>query len=392
MKKIAVVTTTRADYGLLRGLIQRLHENSDLELQLYVSGTHLLAEFGETIKEIQKEGYPIIWQEEILDLAKKPESMALSVAKACEKLSLAFVKNQPDLVVVLGDRFEIMGVTQAAFLMHIPVAHIHGGEVTEGAIDDSIRHAITKMSHLHFAAAQEYADRIVQMGEVSARVFCVGAPGLDASRDAEIVSREELESSLGIKLSEKLYLVTYHPETLADSLMEGESIEPMLEVLGRESDATVLFTMPNIDAGSEAIAERIKKICQEKANFYFFESLGATRYFSLIKQATAVVGNSSSGIIEAPYFKTPTINIGGRQDGRLRAPSVIDCEMDEESLLEAFQKASEQDFLEKIKSQKSCYGDGNASEKIADVITNLARGTGFKGLLRKEFYDMRKVQ
>lgn len=325
-RKICVITGTRADYGLLRWLILEISKSSKLDLQIIATGMHLSPEFGLTYKEIENDGFLIHKKIEILLSSDSTVGVSKSIGLGLIGFSEAFADLNPDIILVLGDRFEILAATVAALISRIPVAHLHGGETTEGAFDEGIRHSITKMSHLHFVAANEYRNRIIQLGEDPSNVFLVGGMGIDGIKKSNLLKKEELESSLNIKFKKNNLLITFHPVTLEESTAKVQMIELLLSLETLSPEIGLIFTMPNADTDGRIIFELVKEFTSSHSNAWYFTSLGQTRYLSCLQFVDAVVGNSSSGIIEAPSFKIGTINIGDRQKGRLRAKSIIDCE------------------------------------------------------------------
>lgn len=382
-RRVAIVTSTRAEYGLLRELIRHFHESTIFELQLLVTGTHLDRDSGFTVEEIEKDAFPISRRVSILDESDGAVGMARGAARAALEFTEVFHDLTPDLVLVLGDRFEILGVVQAAFLLGLPVAHIHGGEVTVHAVDDSIRHAITKLSFFHFVSAAEYGHRVVQLGEAPERVFNVGAPGLDNIRKLTLLSRETLRTEIGFEVDENTLLVTYHPETLGgESIVE---IEHLFRALDAMPEFKILMTAPNVDAGGRELLKKYEDYCLVRpTKAKLVRSLGILRYLSAMKLAGAVVGNSSSGIIEAPFMRTPTVNIGGRQDGRIRAASVFDVPMEMKAIEFAVRAAVSSKARGEFEKALSPFGDGHASERIFET---LARAEWPK-MKPKKFYDV----
>ena len=382
-RKICVVTGTRAEYGLLYWLMKEIENDQDLELQLVVTGTHLSPAFGETVIEIENDGFTIDARINLEIGDDTPVGIARSLGLAVTGMAQAFEKLRPEIVVVLGDRYEILGATEAAMIARIPVAHIHGGEVTEGAMDDAMRHAITKMAHLHFVAAEDYRTRVIQLGEAPERVFTVGAPGLDCIEKMDLMDRAELEEELDLPADCDFFLVTYHPETLGDR-PPGEGAGELLAALDKFPDTPVILTGVNSDPGHDVIARLLTEYAaQHEDRVSLHQSLGQLRHLSALKFAAVVIGNSSSGIIEAPAFGVPTVNIGGRQDGRLRAPSVIDCKAQSDSISAAIRQARDPNFQDSFKNMKIPYGSGGASQKIKHHLkkANLAM------LSRKSFHD-----
>jgi len=370
-RKICVFTGTRAEYGLLYWLLKEMQADPRIDLKVLVSGSHLEPEFGETWREIAADGFPIDAKVDMHLDSDAPvavaKSMALGLAGCAETLD----RLKPDLLVVLGDRYEALAVAEAALLLQIPIAHIHGGEATEGAIDEQMRHAITKMAHVHFAAAEPYRERIVQMGEAPERVFTVGAPGLDHIGNTKLLSRSELECKLGFRFSERNLLVTYHPATL-DRANPVTSFQRLLDALDRLPEVNIVITKSNADVGGRAINAAIDTYAGERRERVLaVSSLGQQRYLSVIAQVDAVVGNSSSGIIEAPAMGKPTVNIGPRQQGRVRAPSVIDCADNTDAILAAIGCALSPAAQAIAAQRESPYGRGGASKRIKDVLATV---------------------
>ncbi|WP_320667172.1 UDP-N-acetylglucosamine 2-epimerase [Prochlorococcus sp. MIT 1307] len=380
---VCVVTGTRAEYSLLRNLIHKLNEDSFFELYLLVTGTHLVKRFGYTINEIISDGIPIAKQIDIDLNSDRPTDISNSTAKGLQEFAKAYDEIHPDLILLLGDRYELMSSVLPACFARIPIAHIHGGELTEGLIDEAIRHSITKFSHLHFVAAEEYRRRVIQLGEDPSRVFNVGGMGIDSINSIDLLSKSEVEMSLGLKLLSKSLLITYHPVTLDDE----DSLRPMnemLEALKRVQDTTLIFTMPNADPGNNVIFKLITNFVREKPNSYAFTSLGQKRYLSLLQYIDGVVGNSSSGLLEVPFFKKATINIGDRQKGRLQAHSVINCKPDFDSIAQALNKIYSPTFCMRLSEVESPYGDQGASSKIIRILKSI----NFRSLIKKSFFDM----
>lgn len=385
MRKIAVVTGSRAEYGLLYWLMKGLKESDKAELQVLVTGMHLESFFGNTFEQIEKDGFMINAKIPVLEKTDEPAAIARAVARGVAGFSDAFSRLTPDLVVVLGDRFEILAATQAALLMRIPVAHIHGGEVTEGAVDESIRHAITKMAQVHFVTAEEHKRRVTQLGENPKLVFNFGAPGLDNLAKLKLLNRTELETDLKFKLRAPVALVTFHPETLSDEPISTQ-MDSLFSAL-ENFNGTVCFTKPNADSGGLAIASAIDKFVSERpAGRHSFVSLGQLRYLSLMKEADVVVGNSSSGLIEAPFFGKPTVNIGDRQKGRLRGKTVIDVPAESGQIVKALQKALSGEFKKKIEGSNSPYGQPGASEQMLKVLETVS----LEALRKKHFFDLQQ--
>jgi UDP-hydrolysing UDP-N-acetyl-D-glucosamine 2-epimerase len=385
-RKICVVTGSRAEYGLLRWLMQEILDDSRLQLQVVVTGMHLVSEFGSTYREIEADGFSIDAKVDMQLTGDSVNAVTKSVGAGVIGFADVLQDLRPDLLVVLGDRFEILTAAQAAMLARIPIAHIHGGELTEGAIDDAIRHALTKMSHLHFAAAEPYRRRIIQMGENPERVFSVGAPGVDNIKRIKPLPRHEFEAAIGMKLGEPLFLVTYHPETLTDaSPCSAGGVKPVLEALDSFPQSSIIFTSPNADAGGRVIAGAIASyVAAKPERAIFCASLGRELYLGALAQADAVIGNSSSGIIEAPAAGVPTVNIGDRQKGRLRSASVIDCAAQTPDIVAAIRRALTPEFRRLARTAVPAYGAGDAAGRIRDVVATFP----LDRLARKTFHDL----
>lgn len=383
-RRIAVLTGTRAEYGLLRPLVQELMRRPGLEAGLLVTGTHLAREFGHTVDEIEADGLPIWERIECLMAGDTPAAVCRSMALACVGVSDALARHRPDLLVLLGDRYELFAAAQAAMIHRVPIAHLHGGEGTEGLIDEAIRHAVTKLAHLHFVAAPPFRDRVVQLGEDPARVFTVGALGVDNAVSLPRLGQAALEADLGIPLAGPVFVVTYHPLTLAEG-SGVESVHALTAALGHFAEASVVATFPNSDTFGRALVAPLQDfVDSRRGRAILVQSLGAKRYMSLLALSGAVVvGNSSSGLIEAPSFGIPTVNIGPRQRGRVRAESVIDCEADAQAIRRAIEKALSPAFRAVARGATNPYGDGRAARRIADVIET-AR---LDGILMKVFHD-----
>lgn len=385
MRTICVITGTRADYGLLCPLMRRIADDPELRLQVMATAMHLSEEFGMTVNEIEADGFTVDARIEMLASGDTNLSMAMSTGVGTTRIAQALADLSPDMVVILGDRYEALAAATAAFLLKIPVAHVHGGEVTAGALDDGIRHAITKLSHLHFASAAPYGRRIVQMGEDPSRVHVVGAMGVDNALNLPLVSRADLERDLGVTLGPRSAIVTFHPATL-DEADPAEQVAEHLSALDAIEGLTVIFTLPNADPGNVAIRELIVAwAAQRPGTAAAFASLGHVRYLSAVKVAGCVVGNSSSGIIEAPALGVPTVNIGMRQDGRVRAASVIDCAPRAGDIEAAIERALDPAFRLAAQQQHNPYGDGHAAERIHALLKTVDLSPES---LRKGFYDL----
>lgn len=360
MRKVAVFTGTRAEYGLLYWLLKDLQQDSEIELQLLVSAMHLSPEFGMTYQQIEADGFTITEKVEMLLSSDSAVGTAKSIGLGVLGFADALERMKPDVLVVLGDRFEALAVTQAAMILRIPIAHIHGGEITEGAYDDAIRHAITKLSLLHFTSTEAHRNRVIQLGEHPSRVFNVGAVGLDHLQRSEMLSLAELSASLNFKLEQPYFLVTYHPVTLASEPAKA-SFENLLKALDAFPQHQIILTYPNADDGGREIIPLLEAYAkQQPSRVLAIPSLGQKRYLSAVKHAAAVVGNSSSGIIEVPSFKVLTVNIGERQRGRLAAESVFSCPSNTAAIIETLQLGLKSDLTQVVNP----YGKGKASEAI----------------------------
>lgn len=382
MKKICVVTGTRADYGLLQFVMEGIRNASDLHLQIVVTGMHLSPDFGMTVSEIERDGFHIDQRVEMLLSSDTPVGIAKSMGLGMIGFADAYVQLQPDVVVVLGDRFEIFAAASAALVAQIPLAHLHGGETTEGAFDEAIRHSITKMSHLHFVAADAYRKRVIQLGEDPQRVFLVGGLGVDGLSKVKLLERDALEAELDFKLGRRNLLVTFHPVTLEPGSAGGQ-MQELLLALDKLEDTHIIFTMPNADPDSRVLFNMVAAYVKDRPHTKVYTSLGQLRYFSVLAQVDAVVGNSSSGLTEAPSFRKGTVNIGDRQRGRLRAASVIDCEPTRASIDLAFERLYSTSFQAALPDIVSPYGHAGASDKIVQTL----RTCPMSGILKKVFHD-----
>ena len=368
-RKICVFTGSRADYGLLAPLMRLIEADPRLELQVLVSGAHLEAEFGETKREIEADGFRIDRRVEMRLVGDRPVDLVRSMARCLGGCAEAFDSLKPDIVVLLGDRYEVLAAAEAAMLLRLPIAHIHGGEITEGAIDDAIRHAITKMAHLHFAATEIYRKRILQLGEQPDRVRSVGAIGLDKLAQFQPMSREAFASTTGFVFRPQNLLVSYHPVTLEEAPSASSGVEELLAALDHFDGAGVLITAANADAGGKTINEALRAwVARNRSRAMFTNSLGYRLYFSALSLFDALIGNSSSGIIEAPSLGCPTINIGSRQRGRLRAPSIIDCGPARSEIIGGIERALSAEWRRIADQRRNPYGSGNASATICEVL------------------------
>lgn len=383
-RRVCVVTGTRAEYGLLRGVIDGLRDADDCTLQLVVTGAHLSPEFGLTYRDIEADGHAIDERIEMLLSSDTAVGTTKAMGLGLIGFADAFARLRPDLIVVLGDRFEILAAASAALIANIPIAHIHGGETTEGAFDEAIRHAVTKMSHLHFVAAAPYRDRVIQLGEAPERVFLVGGLGIDAVKHLPLLDRAALERALNIRLGARNLLITFHPPTL----QVGEAAQQMtalLEALHElDTNTGLIFTMPNADTGSRELRTLVERFVADHSHAHAFTSLGQLRYLSCMRQVDGVIGNSSSGIIEAPSFATATIDIGDRQAGRLRASSVIHCAPQRVAIGRALERLFSDAFQAELPKTRNPYGEGGASQAIVAEL----RRHPLTGLLKKRFHDV----
>ena len=384
-RKVCVVTGTRAEYGLLYWLMKEIEQDKQLELQLIVTGMHLSSEFGLTYREVEKE-FKIDKKIEMLLSSDTPIGLSKSMGLAQISFAEAYDELKPDIVVLLGDRYEIFSAASAAMMARVPIAHLHGGETTEGAFDEAIRHAITKMSHLHFTAAEAYKKRVIQLGESPDRVFNVGGMGIENIKRLALLSREEFENSIEFKLAKKNLLVTFHPVTLEKSTAQIQ-FQALLDAIDVLNDTNIIFTKANSDTDGRIINQMIEEYVAEHKNTIAFDSLGQLRYLSALQFMDAVVGNSSSGLAEAPSFKIATVNIGDRQKGRLKADSILDCLPQKNAILKAVAQVYSPEFKRILKNTQNPYGSGMASQKIIQIL----KSSDLNKILKKEFYDLRTV-
>jgi GDP/UDP-N,N'-diacetylbacillosamine 2-epimerase (hydrolysing) len=383
-KKICILTATRAEYGLLKPIIKKLNKDSAFDVKVVVTGAHLSPEFGLTYKEIEQDGIVIDEKIEILLSADTPAAISKSMGLAMISFADYFAKVKPDMLVVLGDRYETLAVCCVAINQRIPIAHLYGGETTEGAVDEYIRHAITKLSYLHFTSTEEYRNRVIQLGEQPDRVFCVGAIGIENIFNEKLLSKTELEKSLNFKLDKPYAVVTFHPVTLENG-NSAEQFQALLNACKKYKDMKFIFTKANADTDGRIINKLLDEYVQEQDNAIAATSLGIVRYLSAIKYSSMVIGNSSSGLIEVPSFGVPTIDIGDRQKGRLRADSVINCEPVQEDIEKAISLALTDQFKERARKTINPYGDGNTSDKIVEKIRDFLINRKID--LKKRFYD-----
>ena len=379
-----MLTAARAEYGLLKPIIKKLQLVQEFDVHVAVTGAHLSPEFGLTYKEIEEDGIAIDEKIEILLSADTPSAVSKSMGLAMIGFADYFERLEPDLLIVLGDRYETLAVAAVAMNQRIPIAHLYGGESTEGAIDESIRHAITKLSYLHFTSIEEYRKRVIQLGEGPERVFRVGAMGVENILNEVLMSKSELEESINYKLDRPYAIVTFHPVTL-EGIGYKEQVKALLSVCETHKDMKFIFTKANADARGRKINQMIDDFAERNDHAIAFDSLGTIRYLSAMKYCNMVIGNSSSGLVEAPSFGIPAINIGDRQKGRLQADSVINCEPDKEDIERALKLASGYEFREKARNTINPYGDGNTSVKIVETIKNFILSDKIN--LKKKFYD-----
>ncbi len=378
--KVCIVTATRAEYGLLKPLIKRIFEDPEMELELIVTGTHLSKKHGMTICEIQNDGYPIAYEIPILEDGNTAFDVSITMANAISQFSKCFRDDRPDMVVILGDRTEMLGVASAAMNERIPIAHIHGGEVTEGAVDDCVRHALSKMSYLHFTATEVYRNRVIQLGEDPSRVYNVGTLGAENILTQPLWSEEKLRQDLGMSKDMPYVVATYHPVTLEDNTVKNQ-IEQLMDAMDCHPELFYIITAANADAGGDEANRMLRNYADNHDNALFVISLGMIRYLSAVKHAEFVLGNSSSGILEAPVLGTPTVNIGDRQKGRLHARTIVDAAENSQSISSAMDAV-----IEMPHKMSDMYGDGHTSEKIVGIIKEYLFSDKID--LKKTFYDM----
>lgn len=384
MKTITVLTATRAEYGLLSPIIHKLKTCNEFKVKIVVTGSHLSSEFGLTYREILADGYEIDKKIEILLSSDTPASISKSMGLAMIGFADYFEEHRPDALLVLGDRYETLAVCCAAMNARIPIIHLYGGETTEGAVDEAIRHAITKISYLHLTSTEEYRRRVIQLGEEPERVFAVGSIGIENILKKSLLSKEDLEKSLNFDLNDPYAVVTFHPVTLEGDSAEKQ-FEQVLGALSRNRDLKYIITKANADSNGRIINHMIDEYAVHYPNVYAIESLGVVRYLSALKYADMAIGNSSSGLVEVPSFGIPTVNIGERQKGRLRAKSIIDCEPDTEAICTAMEQAKSREFREYCRIVSNPYGDGNTSGKVVVAVRRMLNGTVE---LKKKFYDI----
>lgn len=387
MKRIGIMTGTRAEYGLLKSLMQEINKDNDLELYLIVSGMHLSPEFGMTYKEIEEDGFEINAKVEMLLSSDSPAGISKSIGLGVIGFADEFQRADLDMLILLGDRYEALSAAISAMVMRIPIAHLHGGELTEGAIDEGIRHSITKMSYLHFTSTEQYRNRVIQLGENPERVFYVGALGVENIKKINLMTKEELEKSIHFEIDENTVVVTYHPVTLENNTVEEQFLN-LLKVLDRNPKIRMIFTKANADTNGRIVNELIDKYAaQNSERACAFMSLGQKRYLSALKYCRIVIGNSSSGIIEAPSFGKPIINIGDRQKGRICADSVINCGYTQQEIQQAMETALTEEFENKARNCRNPYEKENIAANIISVIKDYLLNDKIK--LKKGFYDIK---
>ena len=385
MKKICVVTGTRAEYGLMHWVMEGIHQSSELELQLIATGMHLSPEFGMTVEAIEADGFKIDRKVEMLLSSDTAVGVTKSMGLGMIGFADALAELKPDLMLVLGDRYEIFAAAASAMIARVPIAHLHGGEATEGIIDEPIRHSISKMSHLHFVAAEEYRLRVIQLGEQPDHIFNVGGLGIDNILRLKLLSRSELEKALNFKLGKRNLLITFHPVTFEQNT-SAQQMDDLLAALAELKDTGLIFTMPNADTEGRVLFRQIETFCAQHPQARSYTSLGQLRYLSCIQHVDGVVGNSSSGLAEVPSFKKGTINIGDRQRGRLRVASVIDCEPAQDSIRKALKLLYSPEFQAMLPTVENPYGNGGASQAIVRILESQS----LDNLLKKRFYDLPK--
>ena len=386
MIRMTILTTTRAEYGLMRPLIKRMNEDPDIEMHLVVTGMHLAETYGMTWKEIEADGFPIYKKIPILSDKEGVMGVSETMANALVKFTQYFLDERPDFLLVDGDRYETMAVCVAAYNTNVPIVHCGGGATTEGSADEFYRHAITKMSYLHFPTTEVYRKRIIQMGEDPDRVFTVGSMGIENILNTKLMTKEELESNLNFSLDRPYALVTFHPVTLDNRISESQIME-LFDACDQRNDLKFIFTGSNSDTGGKELNKLLTEYaCNSKERVLYVQSLGSLRYLSAMKYCAFVLGNSSSGLIEAPSFKIPTVNIGDRQRGRIKAKSVIDCDTTKQSILDAIDKAMSEDFKKLCSNVINPNGDGDTTNKIVEIVKGYC--INHKIDLRKKFFDL----
>jgi len=382
-RKICVITSGRADYGLLRWVMQGIKDDPQLTLQVIVTGMHLSKTFGQTYKDLEIDEFHIDKRIELPIDNDSVQGISDSISVAVSEFTKAFKPLSPDLILILGDRFEIFSAACAALVSKIPVAHLYGGEVTSGAYDEAFRHSITKMSHIHFVANDTYRNRVIQLGENPSRVFLTGSLGVENTRRIEILKKDRIEELLKVKFKSKSLLVTFHPTTLDSETPENQFIQ-LLKVLTELKDTTIIFTLPNADTGGQKIITMIQNFVEKNSHSFSFASLGQQLYFSIISQVDGVIGNSSSGIIEVPSLKKGTINIGDRQLGRLQDATIINCQPESNQIRAAIESLYTDDFKKKLEISSN----PNDNRDVSDKMIKILREISLDGILKKRFYDL----
>lgn len=383
MKKICVVTAARSEYGLLRWIMRDIQDATALKLQIIVTGAHLSPEHGETYKNILSDGFTIDKKIPMLLATTDKVSIVKSMGLCQLGFADAFQELEPDLVVVLGDRYELLPICSAALIMDIPIAHISGGDITEGAIDDSVRHAVSKMASVHFPGVDESGNRLIQMGEEAKKVYVVGEPGLDNFFRKEKISKDELAASLGLDISKDWILCTYHPETKASRELDCEAVNAIINLFKNEIDVELVITSANADFGGAEINQQFQKACSAYDHFHYFTSLGQDRYISFMSYCASVIGNSSSGVVEAATLKKPVLDIGDRQKGRPRPENVVHVKSSATEIFKGYEKIKSKEYLSGLDDIENPYGDGKTAERVVKLLDSL----DFNTLKRKRFVD-----
>jgi len=385
MRKICIFTSTRAEWGLLQGVATELRQAEDCELQILASGSHLSAQLGMTIDEIETAGFQVDARVDILKFDDSPIGICQTMGLALSGYGEALQRLSPDLIVILGDRYESFCLAAAAQVLRIPIAHIHGGETTEGAVDEAFRHSITKMAHIHFPSCEDYRNRVIQLGEAPANVFNVGALGIENIRKIQCLTRAELEASLQFSLQAPVFLVTFHPVTL-EHATAGAQVQQLFDALDRFPEHQIIFTKANADTDGQVINEMIDRFAAiNPQRCLAVASLGLQRYLSAMKICAAVIGNSSSGILEAPIFKVPSVNIGDRQKGRLRVKSILDCKADTNAISQAIETALTESFRHDIRDLIHPSEQADTAQKIVRMLATVE----LQGIIKKSFHDIK---
>ena len=381
--KVSILTSARSDFGLLKNLIHEIKKDKKFSVSVIASGSHFSKKFGETYREIIKDKIKIDQKIVFKSISDDVDGISKIFGKCVEKTTKILKKTNPDLLIVVGDRYEILASVISANFLKISVAHIHGGELTFGAIDDAFRHSITKMSHIHFTANKVYRQRVIQLGENPKNVHVVGGLGVDSLMNTKLLTKSELEKKYNFIFRKKNFLVCFHPET-SSNVSTKKQINEILSALKELKDSLIIFTMPGADLGNKIIKKEIKKFVKINKNSFFRESLGQVNYFSFLRQVDAIIGNSSSGILEMPYFKKATLNLGNRQFGRLCSQSVINIRIKKNDILKSIKKISLPNFYKRMKNSKKFYGKGGSSKSIVKILRKLEN----KNLFQKEFFNI----